>query len=120
MVSVQLPINTSAVEAFISEVVMLDERKATNHESGVRALKRLLPIACGHAHHNMIVARFLLGCHDGSRFQFDLTDFRLLDRHIFDDCLAVLKMNWSPVKEVHEHFLCGGQIWEQMAERFAV
>ena len=44
----------------------------------------------------------LLGCYNGTRFQFDLTDLRLLDAGNLNDALAVLAMDARPVAEVHE------------------
>lgn len=87
---------------------------------GLEALKRLLPIAQGHAGQCKIVANFLLSLYNGMRFKFDLTDFRALDRKIFNDCLAVLKMDYTPVREVHCYFEDGGQIWEQLAKDWGI
>ena len=62
-----------------------------------------------------MIAAFLLGCYNGGRFPFDLTDFRMLDRELFDDCLAVLRMDHAPLKEVHRYFSNDGAIFEQLA-----
>lgn len=83
---------------------------------GVEALVRLLGIARGHSGQCRIVAEFLLSLYNGNRFRFDLTEFRCLDREIFDDCLQVLKLDYHPVREVHCYFKNGGQIWEQLAK----
>jgi hypothetical protein len=90
-------------------------RSATQVD-GVQALKRLLPIARSDTGQSSVVARFLLNLYNGDRFPFDMTDFRRLDFQVFDDCMAVLKMDFQPQKEVHLYFDNGGVIWEQMAK----
>lgn len=85
------------------------------HAVGVPALRRLLPIAQGHSGQCRIVAAFLLGLYNGTRFPFDMTDFRCLDRAIFEDCITVLKMDNSPMREVHTYFENGSAIFEQLA-----
>ena len=87
---------------------------------GVAALQRLLDIAHGHSGQCKHVAGFLLGLYNGNRFKFDLTDFRCLDTAIFNDCLEVLKMDHSPVQEVHLYFKDGGKIWEQLAKDWGI
>ena len=87
---------------------------------GVQALVRLLAIARGHSGQCRIVAEFLLSLYNGNRFKFDLTDFRCLDREIFDDCLAVLKLDYHPAREVHAYFKDGGKIWEKLANDWRI
>jgi hypothetical protein len=79
-----------------------------------------LNIARGHSGQCRYVAGFLLGLYNGERFKFDLTDFRCLDREIFDDCLEVLKLDHSPVQEVHCYFKDGGRIWEDLAKQWGI
>jgi hypothetical protein len=67
------------------------------------ALLRLWKMASGHSHGGArVAARVLLGCYNGSRFPFDLTDLRLLDAQVLGDVLQVLVMDSSPQAEVHE------------------
>lgn len=87
---------------------------------GIRALKRLLKVAQGHSGQCRVIAGFLLGLYNGSRFKCDLTDFRLLDAALFDDCLTVLRMDYQPQQEVHCYFEDGGKIWEQLAADWAI
>lgn len=82
---------------------------------GRAALVRLMPIAQGDSDQSAVVARFLLGLYDGKRYPFDLTDFRRLDGLVFDDCLAVLQMDWQPAAEVHTYFTDGRRIFEALA-----
>lgn len=48
-----------------------------------------------------VARRFLLSLYNGGRFPFDLTDLRLLDLHRFEQCLNVLRMDYTPFEEVH-------------------
>lgn len=92
--------------------------------AGVEALKRLLPIAQGNSGQCRHVAAFLLGLYNGIRFKFDLTDFRALDRKIFNDCMAVLAMDYQPQKEVHLYFDQGNdeghEIFEALAKSWGI
>ncbi|RLJ64606.1 DUF7673 family protein [Sulfurisoma sediminicola] len=84
--------------------------------AGLEALKHLLPIAQGSSGQCRHVAAFLLGLYNGNRFKFDLTEFRCLDRKIFNDCMAVLAMDYQPEQEVQGYFEDGGRVWEQLAK----
>lgn len=83
---------------------------------GEAALRRLLPIAQRDTGQSSVVARFLLNLYNGDRFPFDMTDLRRLDYELFDDCIAVLKMDSQPEKEVHRYFEDGGAQWEALAK----
>lgn len=86
----------------------------------VDALARLLEIARNHSGQCRVVAGFLLSLYNGTRFKFDLTDFRLLDTAIFKDCLEVMKMDHCPAREVHTYFKNGGAIWEDLAKQWRI
>lgn len=92
----------------------------TIRRQGEEALRRLLHIAQGDSGQCRHVAMFLLSLYNGSRFKFDLTDFRCIDHTIFEDCVAVLRMDYQPVREVHTYFDHGGDIWEKMAQDWRV
>ena len=92
----------------------------TKLSPGVEALVRLLKIARGHSGQCRHVAAFLLGLYNGNRFKFDLTDFRCVDREIFEDCLEVLKLDYCPVREVHRYFQDGSRIWEDLAKQWRI
>ena len=110
----------------VAEVVTTWERERRERQSqlsavrlkGEAALRRLLPVAQRDTGQSGVVARFLLNLYNGDRFPFDLTDLRRLDYALFDDCMAVLRMDFQLIKEVHRYFDNGGAIWEAMAERF--
>ena len=81
---------------------------------GVASLRHLYEVAQGDNGQCHYIARFLAGLYNGYRFPFDLTDFRCLDRELFEHCLNVLRMDYRPQQEVHEYFQAGGQKWEDM------
>lgn len=87
---------------------------------GVQALTRLVNIARGNSGQCRVVAKFLLSLYNGNRFKFDLTDFRCLDHEIFQDCLAVLKLDYCPAQEVHCYFKGGSRIWEGLAKDWGI
>lgn len=88
----------------------------TIEEEGGKALGRLFKVAQGDTGQSRRVAAFLLGCYNGERFPFDLTDFRTLDYSLFADCMAVLRMDYQPRQEVHQYFDQGGLRFEQLAK----
>lgn len=67
------------------------------------ALQRLWILANGNHGACRVAARLLLGCYNGNRFPFDLTDLRLFDERNFRDAMLVLEMDSRPAMEVHEH-----------------
>lgn len=85
-------------------------------KAGEEALRRLLPVAQGNSGQCRVVAGFLLGLYNGQRFRFDLTDLRLLDRQVFEDCLTVLRMDYAPAREVHSYFPNGSEIFERLVQ----
>lgn len=76
-----------------------------------QALGRLLNVAQGHSGQCEYIANFLLGLYNGRRFKFDLSDFRCLDRKLFQDCMAVLRMDYAPQQEVHCYFESLAKDW---------
>jgi hypothetical protein len=97
-----------------------EARIPADRERGEAALRRLMPIAQGHSGQCRFVARFLLGLYNGTRFPFDLTDMRCVDGEIFDDFLDVLRMDFTPLQEVHMYFQSGGAVFEQLAKDYGV
>lgn len=83
---------------------------------GEAALRELLPVAMSDTGQSGVVAMFLLGLYNGTRFPFNLRELRRLDRDLFDRCQAVLAMDFQPEREVHEYFEDGGRIFESLAE----
>lgn len=93
------------------------QARADVRVEGEAALRRLYEVAQGDSGQCRYIASFLAGLYNGQRFPFDLTDFRCLDTALFNDCLAVLRMDVRPQQEVHTYFSNGGSKWQAMIER---
>jgi hypothetical protein len=107
--------NLDKLPAQLRELAQREAELPAIRLEGEAALGRLLKVARRDTGQSPVVARFLLNLYNGNRFPFDMTDFRRLDTELFDDCIAVLKMDSQPLKEVHEYFENGGAIWEELA-----
>lgn len=103
-----------AIPTEVPTVQRLQLRRPTDKQ--MEALQRLWVIANGVTGQCGRVARFLLGLYNGERFPFDLTDFRCLDREIFEDCLTVLDMDSQPIREVHQLLGQTSDRFERLAE----
>ena len=88
-------------------------------EAGIEALRRLVPVALRDSGQSGIVGRFLLSLYNGSAYPFPLTDLRGLDTSLWNDCMAVLRMDRRPEQEVHEYIEGGDAIWEQLKKDWA-
>lgn len=90
-------------------------------EAGIPALKRLFELTeTRNSGQIKIVASVLAACYNGRRFRVNLQDFRALDAEIFDDVLAVIRMDSRAEKEVHEYFVRGGERFECMFKKFGL
>ncbi len=88
-------------------------------EAGIQALQRLVPVAQRDSGQSGTVGRFLLSLYNGRAFPFPLTELRGLDTTLWDDCLAVLRMDRRPEQEVHEYIENGDAIWSQLKKDWA-
>lgn len=86
---------------------------------GTQALNRLTPLALRDGGQSRILGRFLLSLYNGDDFPFAMTDLRSLDLQLFEDCLKVLMMDYTPDLEVHERIVNGSQIWQRLIELWA-
>ena len=103
-------------KSLFAQLAKVDTFRATAHEQGEPALHRLIKIANQDTGQSIVVRKFLLGCYNGSNHPFDLTDFRGLDLSIFQDCLAVLSMDWGLKKEVHQYVPDGGKLFQSWSK----
>ncbi|SEH99819.1 DUF7673 family protein [Pseudomonas asplenii] len=87
--------------------------------AGTQALNRLVPIALRDHGQSRVLGRFLLGIYNGEDFPFELSNLRSLDIDLFEDCLKVLIMDFTPDLEVHERIQGGSAIWQRLIERWA-
>ncbi|MCE0927874.1 hypothetical protein D3C76_1371480 [compost metagenome] len=87
--------------------------------AGTQALNRLVPIALRDSGQSRVLGRFLLSVYNGEDFPFVMSDLRSLDLTLFEDCLKVLMMDYTPDLEVHERIANGSQIWQRLIEQWA-
>jgi len=107
-----------AVNDFLQQIRDLETERQAVTEAGVPALIRLAKIADGDTGQAATVRRFLLGLYNGYRFPFNLITLRGLDKALFDDCIAVLKLDARATRqEVHHYFDNGGELFERFAGR---
>lgn len=109
------PGTARSLSAALSEQAQRDRDRPLILLEGEAALRRLFAVAQGQSGQCRVIAAFLLGCYNGQRFPFDLSDFRVIDTDLFDDCMAVLAMDANPQREVHTYFENGGEAFEQLA-----
>jgi hypothetical protein len=105
-----------AVNVFLRQIRDLDIERQAVTEAGIPALIRLAEIAEGDTGQAATVRRFLLGLYNGYRFPFNLITLRGLDKDLFDNCLAVLKLDARATRqEVHQYIDNGGELFERFA-----
>lgn len=114
------PIARAAFDKMYAERARIEAERPAIEAEGQAALRRLFDVARRDSGQCKVIAKFLLGCYNGDRFPFDLTDFRTIDHELFVDCLAVLKMDARPRCEVHEYIDNGGAHFEKLAVDWGV
>ncbi|AQZ95437.1 hypothetical protein ACFSB1_00355 [Halopseudomonas phragmitis] len=108
----------AALEQVWQQVNECQRHREAVSRSGLPALARLVVVAQGHSGQSAVVGRFLLGLYNGPEYPLDLTSLRALDLELHNDCLAVLAMDWSPEREVHELIENGPAIWRAFVKRW--
>ncbi|MFZ2972284.1 MAG: hypothetical protein WA049_06565 [Ferribacterium limneticum] len=98
------------------DLVERNARMKADRIAGEAALRRLLPIAMGDTGQSGRVASILLGLYNGHRFPVNLTNLRSLDDAIFEDVIAVLRMDANAYQEVHLYFENGARVFEKLAD----
>lgn len=86
--------------------------------AGLKALQRLVPIAEHDSGQSRTIGCFLLGLYNGVAYPFNLVELRGLDAQLFEDCIAVLRLDRQPEREVHEYFKDGDAIWAGFRKRW--
>ncbi|WP_460104143.1 DUF7673 family protein [Pseudomonas sp. S2_D10] len=104
-------------EAF-EEIFRYEKALPTIRLAGIEALHRLMPAAQGYSGQIGVIGRFLLGLYNGQDYPFDMTELRRLDAALFDDCIAVLRLDHTTEREVHRYFENGDEIWEELRNRW--
>jgi hypothetical protein len=87
---------------------------------GEASLRHLFALAQRDSGQSRYIARFLAGLYNGSRFPFDLTDLRCIDTTLFEHCINVLRMDATPLKEIHLYFEDGESRFEQMVRDWRI
>jgi hypothetical protein len=106
-----------AVSDFLRQIRDLEIERQAVTEAGIPALFRLADIAEGDTGQAATVRSFLLGLYNGYRFTFNLITLRGLDKALFDDCMAVLKLDARATRqEVHHYLDNGGELFERWAQ----
>lgn len=103
----------------LGQVLAYQQTRRAIVTAGTQALNRLLPVALGRSGQSRVVGRFLLGLYNGDDFPFSLTDLRCLDLPLFEACMHVLMMDFTPEVEVHERVPNGGKLWDELITRWA-
>ncbi|AZF57422.1 MULTISPECIES: hypothetical protein [Pseudomonas] len=96
-----------------------EAKRPAIRKAGIEALARLVPVAQRDTGQSAVIGRFLLGLYNGRDYPFVLTSLRGLDTALFDDCLAVLQLDYSPEQEVHTYIPNGDAIWEELIRAWA-
>lgn len=127
-ITVDVPVEKQAQFHRLWEQILSDEDAPINHqlraedakredvmEEGKAALFRLYEVAQGDTGQSRTIVRFLAGLYNGSAYPFDLTDLRAIDDKLFEDCMALLRMDARHcVQEVHNYFDDGSRRWKKM------
>jgi len=100
------------MHSIVIQQIIQQEQLPAVREAGLAALQRLLKVAHGVTGQSRVAALFLLGLYNGPDFKFDLTDLRYLDSNLVEDCLALLRMDSNPEKEVHQYIENGQEVWQ--------
>jgi hypothetical protein len=88
-------------------------------QAGIDALLRLVAVAKRDSGQSITVGRFLLSLYNGEAFPFPVTALRGLDTALWNDCMALLRMDRRPEQEVHEYVVNGDAIWSQLKKDWA-
>ncbi|MFM0671560.1 DUF7673 family protein [Paraburkholderia sediminicola] len=94
------------------------EIRVDDRDRRLDSLLQLVDVAEGDTEQAETVAEFLACLYNGTDYRFDLTALRALDDDIFDQCLAVLRLDHRPTVEVHGYFPGGEQRWQQIITRW--
>jgi len=105
------------VADFLQQILDSDAEREAVTEAGIPALHRLAKVAERDTGQAETVRRFLLGLYNGYRFPFNLVTLRGLDKVLFEDVVAVLKLDArATAKEVHQYLDNGGELFEGWAQ----
>ena len=106
-------------QADLARIAAEEAERPAIRAAGMEALQRLLPVAQRDTGQSRIVGRFLLSLYNGNAFPFCLTDLRGLDTQLWEDCLALLRLDRRPEVEIHQYVQDGENIWSALKQAWA-
>ncbi|UGR28906.1 hypothetical protein LSP17_03465 [Pseudomonas aeruginosa] len=106
-------------QADLARIAAEEAERPAIRAAGMEALQRLLPVAQRDTGQSRIVGRFLLSLYNGNAFPFCLTDLRGLDTQLWEDCLALLRLDRRPEVEIHQYVQDGEHIWSALKQAWA-
>lgn len=106
-------------QADLARIAAEEAERPAIRAAGMEALQRLLPVAQRDTGQSRIVGRFLLSLYNGNAFPFCLTDLRGLDTQLWEDCLALLRLDRRPEVEIHQYVQDGENIWSDLKQAWA-
>ena len=92
------------------------EIRAADRDAGLDALAALVDRTRGDTGQCGIIARFLAGLYNGTDFPFDLTELRALDADLFEQCMAVLRLDNQPTVAMHKYIPDGDKVFLRMLQ----
>jgi hypothetical protein len=104
------------MDDFSKKMAALEAERDAAISAGVPALRRLMELAESRDSGQIgTVVRALAGLYNGRRFPLDLTQLRGLDTDIFEDLIAVIRLDARACKqEIHLYFENGGPRLERL------
>jgi hypothetical protein len=87
---------------------------------GTKSLQRLIPVSCEYSGQCRYVAGFLVGCYDGARYPFDLTDLRSVDHELFLDCLAVIRLLYETRDGIQANVPDGDEVFGRLIAQWSI
>lgn len=100
-----------------AELARIEQNRSQAQAEGLPALERLAAVARRDSGQAQTVGRFLLGLYNGTAYPFNLSRLRGLDLDLHRDCLALLRMDYQPVMEVHEYIKDGQELFQLLRNR---
>jgi hypothetical protein len=107
------------MQAALAQLAAEEAERPAIRAAGIDALLRLVAVAKRDSGQSITVGRFLLSLYNGEAFPFPLTALRGLDTALWNDCMALLRMDRRPEQEVHEYVVNGDAIWSQLKKDWA-
>ena len=106
----------------IEEFLAFNQLQNSLQEKGLPALRRLVLLAETQSSGQVkAIALILAGLYNGDSYPFPLTTLRGIDINIFDDILAVIRMDSLACKqEIHTYFENGDRRFHAIFENFQI